>query len=95
MDQLESMKARLVAGEEDKRVQEEIQRKLLEKEERKRHVEKLRKERTKKLEEDAAKLLAAQRRNEEVCNYNIPIPIHICRVKYLRSSHNFYPFVIA
>ena len=52
MKQLEAMKARLEAREDDKRVQDEIERKLREKEERRRNVEKLRKERLKKQKED-------------------------------------------
>ena len=52
MKQLEAMKARLEAREDDKCVQDEIERKLREKEERRRNVEKLRKERLKKQKED-------------------------------------------
>ena len=51
MKQLEAMKARLEAREDDKCVQDEIERKLREKEERRRNVEKLRKERLKKQKE--------------------------------------------
>ena len=56
MKQLEAMKARLEAREDDKRVQDEIERKLREKEERRRNVEKLRKERLKKQKEDEEKI---------------------------------------
>ena len=52
MKQLEAMKARLEAREDDKCVQDEIERKLRQKEERRRNVEKLRKERLKKQKED-------------------------------------------
>ena len=50
MKQLEAMKARLEAREDDKCVQDEIERKLREKEERRRNVEKLRKERPLKIQ---------------------------------------------
>ena len=56
MKQLEAMKARLEAREDDKCVQDEIERKLREKGERRRNVEKLRKERLKKQKEDEEKI---------------------------------------
>ena len=69
LEELEAMRAQLDDREEDKRVQEEIQRKLREKDDRKRNVEKLRKERLRKQKEDAEKLQAlneGQRQAAEV-----------------------------
>ena len=64
--QLEAMKARLEAREDDKCVQDEIERKLREKEERRRNVEKLRKERLKKQKEDKDEEMKIQKLNEGI-----------------------------
>ena len=66
MKQLETMKARLEAREDDKCVQDEIERKLREKEERRRNVEKLRKERLKKQKEDKDEEMKIQKLNEGI-----------------------------
>ena len=66
MKQLEAMKARLEAKEDDKYVQDEIERKLREKEERRRNVEKLRKERLKKQKEDKDEEMKIQKLNEGI-----------------------------
>ena len=66
MKQLEAMKARLEAREDDKCVQDEIERKLREKEERRRNVEKLRKERLKKQKEDKDEEMKIQKLNEGI-----------------------------
>ena len=66
MKQLEAMKARLEAREDDKCVQDEIERKLREKEERRRSVEKLRKERLKKQKEEEIQKLNEGKRQAEL-----------------------------